>query len=329
VHRETSRDDLDQFVGCAVHDGHLPGISEDDAEEVLPIARRHGRRRARNGQWELLRQKFRARARRTIGSNKRITFLVRRAVHRVHQLARSTLFDAAEEKMQADITIYIGRWDGERLRYADFEITGEALVRKVVTVQQVDLSGNFPRFLIDDEYTNTAVPGVGHVVDNQVGFSFSGTERDSIQYIYPYPPYDTSYAYTDESQVQVFYWDIGLRYVFKPKEDFTPYIGGGLGLHIFGSSKVNYSGSYYGDDEIISADQAMALHIAGGLYAFQSYDFRFNIEGKYTIAFTDAFHGSSNTNQQFGIMIGITKRIEKKEKDGCGGGGGCGNGGCL
>jgi hypothetical protein len=144
------------------------------------------------------------------------------------------------------------------------------------------------------------------VIDNSVGITWGkGGEQDTV--------YDWSDNATvvDKKQVVIMPWDIGVRYVFNRESDFTPFVGGGIGLHFISSQEV--SGLEY-----TKSDQAMALHVAGGFYAFQSYDFRLTIEGKYTIVFTDAFgKESGNSSQQFGISIGISRKFEKEEKRGC------------
>jgi hypothetical protein len=144
-----------------------------------------------------------------------------------------------------------------------------------------------------------------YVLENSVGITWGDAEPD------------TSYGVLVSTKtITVVPWDIGLRYVFNRESDFTPFIGGGIGLHFIASQDLE-------GEVFVQGDQAMALHLAGGLYAFQSYDFRLTIEGKYTMVFTDAFHDSGDSSQQFGISIGITRKFEKGEKRGCM------SGGCL
>jgi len=143
------------------------------------------------------------------------------------------------------------------------------------------------------------------VIENSIGTTWgSGGEADTLYGVI-----------TDERQVTVVPWDIGARYVFNRESDFTPFIGGGLGIHFIGSQE--YSG------EIVDNDQALALHLAGGVYGFQSYDFRLAFEGKYTIVFSDAFLGSDSPSHQFGLSISVSRKLEKGEKHGCM------SGGCL
>ncbi len=143
------------------------------------------------------------------------------------------------------------------------------------------------------------------VIENSIGVTWGDAEPD------------TSYGVlVSKKTISIVPWDIGMRYVFNRESDFTPFIGGGLGFHFIASQDLE--GAVY-----VASDQALALHIAGGLYAFQSYDFRLSLEGKYTNVFTDAFQSSGGNSQQIGISIGISRKFEKGEKHGCM------SGGCL
>jgi len=135
------------------------------------------------------------------------------------------------------------------------------------------------------------------VVDNSLGFSWG-----SAKVILESSP--------DETQRKGFFvipWDIGLRYLLSPESDLSPYVGAGLGFHFIFSAKI-------GDETIVGGDQAMAAHLASGLYAFQSYDFRFIFDVKYTIVFSDAFYGSDKTSQQISLSIGIARKWESGQK---------------
>ena len=66
------------------------------------------------------------------------------------------------------------------------------------------------------------------VLENSLGISWSrGGDKD------------TTYLgwVTDERKFTVIPWDIGLRYVFNRQADFTPFVGGGLGLLFSGSQR--------------------------------------------------------------------------------------------
>jgi len=198
-----------------------------------------------------------------------------------------------------------------------FTVTEEEAVeprrKKAFITSGFSLNGGFP---IGDSYS-----GIGQlfgaswviryeaenwVLENSLGF-YSGTGGDK----------DTVYnVVVNEKEIAVMPWDIGLRYVFNRKSDFTPFVGGGLGLHFIGTQK-------YGGDELIDNDQAFAFHLAGGFYGFQSYDFRLGIELKYTLIFTDAFIDSGDNSHMIGLSISVTRKFDKGDKRGCM------SGGCL
>jgi hypothetical protein len=143
------------------------------------------------------------------------------------------------------------------------------------------------------------------VIDNSIGISWGSGDPDTVNHVE-----------IDKTQISIVPWDIGLRYVFNYQSDFSPFVGGGLGIHFIGSQSAENA-------VYVKSDQAFALHLAGGLYAFQSYDFRLTVEAKYTAVFTKAFNDSGSSSHQIGISLGISRKIEKGEKRGCM------SGGCL
>ncbi len=153
------------------------------------------------------------------------------------------------------------------------------------------------------------------VVDNSVGLCWGGGGESEVKLE------NGTVLLKDSRSVLIFPWDIGMRYLFNRESDFSPFIGGGLGLHfVLGREGDKAAGG--GDINYVSGSQSMAVHLAAGLYAFQSYDFRLTLEGKYTYLITDAFVDADNA-QQIGISISISRKFEKKEKRGCM------SGGCL
>lgn len=148
------------------------------------------------------------------------------------------------------------------------------------------------------------------VLEGSLGASWgSGGEKDTV--------YDASmnaFTVVDEKQVLIMPIDIGLRYIFMRGSDVTPFVGGGLGMHFIASQ--DQGGITYTE-----SDQALALHAAGGVYAFQSYDFRVAVELRYALTFTDVFAESEDISDQIAIGITITRKIEKKGRRGCGSGG--------
>jgi len=148
------------------------------------------------------------------------------------------------------------------------------------------------------------------IINNSIGISWGSLKREDPNNVFQ------SYSKT----VTIVPWDIGLRYLFSRKGDFSPFVGGGIGFHFIGSAEADRSDTIDGN-ELVKSDQALAIHLAGGLYAFQSYDFRLIIEAKYTAVFSDAFYDSGSTSHQIGISIALLRKFEKGEKRGCMGGG--------
>ncbi len=118
----------------------------------------------------------------------------------------------------------------------------------------------------------------------------------------------------DEKKVVIAPIDIGIRYVFKRGTDITPFVGGGIGMHFIAAQ--DQAGYTYTE-----SDQALALHAAGGIYAFQSYDFRLAVEGRYTMVFSKAFPGSEDMSHQIAIGVTLSRKLEKRDRRGCGSGG--------
>lgn len=141
---------------------------------------------------------------------------------------------------------------------------------------------------------------------------------------------DTSTGGLDRKSLLVFMWDMGMRYVFNYRADFSPFVGGGLGIHFISESKQKETNYGETQTEYIRGDEALALHLNAGVYAFQSYDVHASFELRYEVVFTDAFEASSGYSHQIGILAAITFKADKKKTSSCGtGGGGVFRGGCL
>lgn len=155
-----------------------------------------------------------------------------------------------------------------------------------------------------------------YVVENSFGITWGkGGGKDTVST-------DSGHdgrTIVNEQNIVVFPWDIGLRYIFNREKDTTPYIGGGIGLHFIISQET--AGVVYTESDI-----AFAFHGSGGLYLFQTYDFRLSLEAKYTILFSDAFLGTQDIHQQIAFFLTVSGRTSKLK---WGGGTGCGTGGCL
>ncbi len=140
-----------------------------------------------------------------------------------------------------------------------------------------------------------------YVLDNLFGLQHgSGGAKDTTFYG----------TIVDEKVVNIFFYDIGLRYILNRGSDFTPFFGGGLGIHLI-SQQESHGETY------MEGTQAFALHLAGGMYAFQTYDFHLTVEARYTVLFTKAFPNSGSSSHQIGITFSITKKLEKKDRGGC------------
>jgi hypothetical protein len=111
----------------------------------------------------------------------------------------------------------------------------------------------------------------------------------------------------DKTNVVVVPIDIGLRFVSNRKAEFSPFVGGGIGLD-FISSESN------GDQEVIRGGTAFAYHAAAGVYCFQSYDFRLSLEGRYSMMFSDAFVGGEKVHHQVGFLVGLTHKLERPQE---------------
>jgi len=144
------------------------------------------------------------------------------------------------------------------------------------------------------------------VVDNSIGISWGSGDEAKVDV------FGTTQTIA-QTKIAVVPWDIGIRYIFSREAEFAPFLGGGVGIHFIAAQ------NYETIDYEVGGDEAPALHIAGGIFGFQSSNFRLTIEGKYTIVFTDAFPNSGNSSQQFGISIGITRELSTNGRGfGCG-----------
>jgi TolB-like protein len=158
---------------------------------------------------------------------------------------------------------------------------------------------------------NTRYETGDFVVDNSVGISWGTGEKAEVEIL---PGITQTIA---ETRIAVIPWDIGVRYIFNREAEFAPFLGGGLGFHFIGSQSYNIGYGAESYEAGHGSDEAMALHIAGGIFGFQSSNFRLTLEGKYTIVFSDAFQNSGSSSQQFGISIGITRELSDSSI-GCG-----------
>jgi hypothetical protein len=122
----------------------------------------------------------------------------------------------------------------------------------------------------------------------------------------------------DKTSVFIMPIDLGLRFVSNRKAEFSPFVGGGIGLNVISSESNS-------DRELIRGGTAFAYHLAAGVYGFQSYDFRLSLEARYSMMFSDAFVGGETTHHQIGFLVGLTHKLERpkdrqsgERRSGCG-----------
>lgn len=97
--------------------------------------------------------------------------------------------------------------------------------------------------------------------------------------------------------------NVGALYLFSPK-DFTPYLGGGIGVHFvkheYDFSYYNENGTYYNPDDFREKkSDGMALLLSGGIMAFRTYNFRVMLNLDYSVTFNDY------DDKAFVLTIGI------------------------
>jgi TolB-like protein len=156
---------------------------------------------------------------------------------------------------------------------------------------------------------NTRYETGNWVIDNSFGIQWGSGNEVEVEVS---PGFTQTVSQT---RIAAFPWDIGMRYIFNRESDFAPFIGGGVGIHFIAGVTYEYQ-SVEGETD---GDTAPALHVAGGIYGFQSSNFRLTLEGKYTIVFSDAFPNSGSSSQMIGISIGITRELSTKDRGlGCG-----------
>ena len=122
-------------------------------------------------------------------------------------------------------------------------------------------------------------------------------------------PYDTT---GNASVMDMGMGDLSVDYMFN-KGDISPYIGGGVGLHM-----VNFVSGTYNP----AANMGLNLMAGGGVALLRTYDFHLFIDARYSINLAN-IAGYGNPHQSIKFSIGI---VNRPKGGGCGGGG-CGGGG--
>ena len=85
--------------------------------------------------------------------------------------------------------------------------------------------------------------------------------------------------------------DLNLDYIFT-RSDYSPFLGGGVGLHFVNSASLTDNQRHSGP----------ALNVQGGLLLFRTYDVHVMLRGQYQVIFND------DVAQSFGINAGFTFR---------------------
>lgn len=94
--------------------------------------------------------------------------------------------------------------------------------------------------------------------------------------------------------------DVSLRYMLN-RSDFTPFIGGGLGLHY-----VRGDAGIEGDEN--KRNSGPAVNVQGGMMLFRTYDVNVMLRGQYQVIFnSDIDHGPA-------IDVGVSFRDRDKSK---------------
>lgn len=95
--------------------------------------------------------------------------------------------------------------------------------------------------------------------------------------------------------------DLNLRYLFN-RGDFSPFLGGGIGLHYVKSDEDGYGGDN-------KRNSGPALNVQGGVMLFRTYDVNVMLRGQYQVVFnSDMDHGPA-------VDVGVSFR-PKEEKGG-------------
>jgi hypothetical protein len=95
------------------------------------------------------------------------------------------------------------------------------------------------------------------------------------------------------------------------KSDFTPYLGGGLGIH-WVSARRGDVGLTDDPDDLITKD-GLALNVGGGLIGFRTYDFRVVVDLRYSVVFAEL--GDQDTHSGISLTFGVTS--PRKDSRGC------------
>jgi len=88
------------------------------------------------------------------------------------------------------------------------------------------------------------------------------------------------------------------------RSDFSPYFGGGLGIHWIAAPKWRENEDHIDDEDGRWHNNGLALNFGGGLMGFRTYDFRIVVDLRYSIVMADL--GDQDTHQGIMLTFGIT-----------------------
>ena len=112
-------------------------------------------------------------------------------------------------------------------------------------------------------------------------------------------------------------YDVPVEFSFfylPSKSDFSPYLGGGLGIHWVAAERWNHHDAWDQDDDRIT-NNGLALNVGGGLMGFRTYDFRFIVDLRYTVVFAEL--NGQDSHSGISLTFGITSPRKDSGQRGC------------
>lgn len=112
-------------------------------------------------------------------------------------------------------------------------------------------------------------------------------------------------------------YDVPVEFSFfylPSKSDFSPYLGGGLGIHWVAAERWDDHDTWGDEDDRIT-NNGLALNIGGGLMGFRTYDFRFIVDLRYTMVFAEL--DGQDSHSGISLTFGITSPRKESGQRGC------------
>jgi hypothetical protein len=127
--------------------------------------------------------------------------------------------------------------------------------------------------------------------------------------------YRLGYRYQVNEENGAFDVPIEFSVFYLPsKSDFSPYFGGGLGIHWIAAKRWDENGNHANDEDERWTNNGLALNLGGGLMGVRTYDFRIVVDLRYSIVFTEL--GDQSQHQGIALTFGITSQ-RGDDKRGC------------